>query len=33
MSLRFHLAVSDVDPGDEDFICKRVFAKMFLVVI
>ena len=27
MSLRFHLFVSDVDPGDEDFMCERVGSK------
>ena len=27
MSLRFHLFVSDVDPGNEDFMCKRVGAE------
>ena len=32
MSLRFHLVVSDVDPPNEDFKCKRVGAKMFLCV-
>ena len=32
MSLRFHLVVSDVDRGNEDFMCKRVYAKMFLRV-
>ena len=30
MSLRFHLFVSDGDPGNEDFMCKRVDAKIFL---
>ena len=30
VSLRFHLFVSDVDPGNEDFMCKRVDAKIFL---
>ena len=29
MGLRFHLVVSDVDPGNEDFMCKRVGSKMF----
>ena len=29
-SLRRHLFVSDVDPGSEDFMCKRVDAKIFL---
>ena len=28
MSLRFHLVVSEVDPGNEYFMCKRVGAKM-----
>ena len=32
MSLRFHLVVSDVDPGNEDFMCERVDAKIFLRV-
>ena len=32
MSLRFHLIFSDEDPGNEDFMCKRVGAKMFLPV-
>ena len=32
MGLRFHLVVSDVDPGNEDFMCKRVGSKMFLRV-
>ena len=27
MSLRFHLFVSDVDPGNEDFMCKRVGSR------
>ena len=30
VSLIFHLFVSDVDPGNEDFMCKRVGAKIFL---
>ena len=29
MSLRFHLVVSDVDPGIKDFMCKRVGANIF----
>ena len=32
MSLRFHLVVSDMDPGKEDFMCKRVGPKLFLRV-
>ena len=32
MSLRFHLVLSDVEPGIEDFMCKRVGAKKFLRV-
>ena len=28
MSLRFHLVVSEVDPGNEYFMCERVGAKM-----
>ena len=32
MSLRLHLVVSDVDPGNKDFMCKRVGAKIFLHV-
>ena len=28
MSLRFHLVVSDVDLGNEDFMWKRASAKM-----
>ena len=27
MSLRFHFFVSDVDPGNEDFMCKRVGSR------
>ena len=27
MSLRFHIVVSEVDPGNEYFMCKRVGAK------
>ena len=30
VSLRLHLFVFDVDPGNEDFRCKRVGAKIFL---
>ena len=30
--IRFRLVVSDVDPGNKDFMCKRVSAKMFLRV-
>ena len=30
MSIRFHLFASDGDPGNEDFMCKRVDAKIFL---
>ena len=30
MSLRLHLFVSDVDPGNEGFMCKRVGAKIFV---
>ena len=30
MSLRLHLFVSDVDPENKDFMCKRVGAKIFL---
>ena len=30
MSIRFHLFVSDGDPGNEDFMFKRVDAKIFL---
>ena len=30
MSLRLHLFISDVDPGDEDFMCKRTGAKIFV---
>ena len=33
MSLRFHLFVSDVDPGNEDFMCKRVGAKTSCVAL
>ena len=29
-SLRFHLVASDVDPGNEYFMCKRVGAKMWV---
>ena len=29
---RLHLFVSDVDPGNEDFKCKNVCAKIFLRV-
>ena len=32
MSLRFYLVVSDMDPGNEDFMCKREGAKMLLRV-
>ena len=32
MSLRFHFVLSDVHPGIEDFICKRLCAKMLLCV-
>ena len=32
MSLRFHLVVSDVGPGNKDFMWKRVGAKVFLRV-
>ena len=28
MSLRFHLVVSEVDPGNEYFMCKRVGTKI-----
>ena len=28
MSLRFHVVVCEVDPGNEYFMCKRVGAKM-----
>ena len=28
MSLRLHLFVSDVDPENKDFMCKRVGAKI-----
>ena len=27
MSLRFHIFVSDVDPENEDFMCKRVGSR------
>ena len=30
VSLRLHLFIFDVDPGNEDFMCKRVGAKIFL---
>ena len=30
MSLRLHLFVSDLDPVNKYFICKRVVAKIFL---
>ena len=32
VSLRLHLFVSDVDPGKDDFKCKNVCAKTFLLV-
>ena len=32
VSLRFHLFVSDGDPGNENFMCKRVDAKIFLCI-
>ena len=32
MSLRFHLVVSDVDPGNEDFMSKSVGAKMWVQI-
>ena len=32
MSLRFHLAVSDVDPGNEDFMCKSLGAKIWVEI-
>ena len=28
MSLRFQIVVSEVDPGNDYFMCKRVGAKM-----
>ena len=30
MSLRFHLFASDVDPRNEDFVCKRAGVEIFL---
>ena len=30
VSLKLHLFVSDGDSGNEDFICKRMGAKIFL---
>ena len=30
MSLRFHVVVSDVDPGNQYFMCKSVGAKMWV---
>ena len=30
MNLGFHLFVSEGDPGNEDFVCKRVGSKIFL---
>ena len=30
LSLRLNLYISDVDPGNEDIMCKRVGAKIFL---
>ena len=33
MSLNFHLVVFDVDPGNENIICKRVGPKMFLRIL
>ena len=32
MSLRFYLALSDVDPGNEDFICKSLVAKIWVEI-
>ena len=32
MSLRFHLVVSDVDPGNEDFMSKDVGGKMWVQI-
>ena len=32
VSLRFHLVVSDVDPGHEGFMCRRVGAKMWVQI-
>ena len=34
MSLIFHLVVSDIDPGNENFMCKSVGAnKLFYFVV
>ena len=30
VSLRFHVVVSDVDPGNQYFMCKSVGAKMWV---
>ena len=30
MSPGFHLFISEGDPGNEDFVCKRVGSKIFL---
>ena len=32
VSLRFYLVLSDVDPGNEDFMCKSVGAKMLVQI-
>ena len=32
MSLRFHLVVSDVDPGNKDFMSKTVGAKIWVQI-